>query len=93
MTASKPRTEPQTWTCPHGVVYSGSDDFVSGARNAHDEYANAFLSDRFAGERSLNDIAQDIIDLAPQAEEFVEEWFAALSAVKQRWAERWNEEA
>ena len=25
------------WTCPHGVTYTGSDDFISGARNAHDE--------------------------------------------------------
>lgn len=25
------------WTCPHGVLYSGTMDFISGARNAHDE--------------------------------------------------------
>ena len=26
-----------TWTSPHGTVYTGSDDFISGARNAHAE--------------------------------------------------------
>jgi hypothetical protein len=25
------------WTCPHGTTYSGPDDFISGARNAHAE--------------------------------------------------------
>ncbi len=29
-----------SWTCPHGVTYSGSMDFCSGARNAHDELAH-----------------------------------------------------
>ena len=29
-----------SWTCPHGVTYSGSMDFCSGARNAHDEIAH-----------------------------------------------------
>ena len=29
------------WTCPHGVTYSGSMDFCSGARNAHDELEGA----------------------------------------------------
>lgn len=27
-----------SWTCRHGVTYAGSEDFVSGARNAHGEY-------------------------------------------------------
>jgi hypothetical protein len=34
------RVEPErvgTWDCPHGVTYSGTEDFIGGARNAHDE--------------------------------------------------------
>lgn len=23
------------WTCPHGRTYSGSEEFISGAKNAH----------------------------------------------------------
>lgn len=33
-----------------------------------------------SGQRSVNDIAYDILQAAPQVEPLVEEWFAALSA-------------
>lgn len=47
-------------------------------------------------ERSFNDIAQDILDIAevaeitPQIEPFVEEWFATLTAVRGRLADPVN---
>jgi hypothetical protein len=39
------------------------------------------------GSRSLNDIAQDIIDRAPELEPLVEEWFAATTAARLREAD------
>jgi hypothetical protein len=34
--------------------------------------------------RSFNDIGQEIVDMAPQAEVLVEEWFTTLTAVRER---------
>lgn len=28
----------ETWSCPHGTEYSGSADFISGAKSAHEEF-------------------------------------------------------
>lgn len=68
------------WTCPHGSTHRGSDDFVSGVRNAHDEIAG-WANARAASGRSLNDIAFDIVQAAPHVEELVEEWFETTVAV------------
>jgi hypothetical protein len=72
-------TVPRPWTCEHGTTYNGSEDFISGARNAHSEYAGREQA-REGDQRSVNDIAQDIIDKVPEAEPLVEEWFAATTA-------------
>jgi hypothetical protein len=68
---SSPQSE---WMCPHGTTYTGTDDFIGGARNAHDEIANRTLA-RSEGRRSVNDIAYDIVQRCPEVEELVEEWF------------------
>lgn len=41
-------------------------------------------------ERSFNDIAQDILDVAPHVRDYVEEWFATLNAAKGRLADPVN---
>lgn len=64
----------EEWTCPHGVTYTGTADFIGGARNAHDEF------DGCRSGRSMNDIAQDIIDLCPEAERFCNEWVESYNA-------------
>lgn len=28
----------ETWVCPHGAAFSGSSDFISGARSAHEDH-------------------------------------------------------
>lgn len=67
----------ETWTCEHGSEYGGSEDYISGARNAHGEFEGhmAAASDR----RSVNDIALDILAHAPECEQLVEEWFATTN--------------
>jgi hypothetical protein len=77
------------WTCPHGTKYTGSEDFISGARNAHDEIAGWLQPSEQEG-RSTNDIAQEIIAVAPQVEALVEEWFAVESAARLRLSEAQN---
>jgi hypothetical protein len=67
------------WKCPHGTTYTGSDDFISGARNAHGELEGALAALRAVG-RSVNDIAQDILDRAPEVEYLIEEWFVVTDA-------------
>src|SRR6185295_5928326 len=64
------------WTCEHGVTYTGSDEFISGARNAHSEFEGRMPREKG---RSVNDIAQEIIDAAPQVEGLVEEWAAVTT--------------